>query len=273
MKLHVVRKFVTWQEHNLPSVSAQISCLCSIFTEFWTFFWLAKMASASSASCSSHATPGYSTKQEISKAMDDLSPKILHSVVFKLMYEWIRLDAWLRRYSSLKEVGSDLQCSIPAQPLLSCSELLHCWFPGAYFAHTAGNERVKLYPLTVACLFTISFKLFIQLHNECLLPILQTERTKKKNRNGTRSEDPRLPSPPLTPLLLSLPSPEQHTQTVQHTGEQLLWWHQTLVSQVTSQSINQPTINLTQPACQHTGTGIFFFFFFFRLLLIEERYS
>ena len=64
---------------------------------------------------------------------------MLHSTVFKLMCRCIRLDRWLRKYSSLKYVGSDLQCSTPALLVL----LLHCWFPGIYFACTAGDERVN----------------------------------------------------------------------------------------------------------------------------------
>ena len=64
---------------------------------------------------------------------------MLHSVVFKLMCGWIRLDEWLRRYSSFR----DLQCSTPAQLVLSCSVLQHRWFPGVYFACTAISERVK----------------------------------------------------------------------------------------------------------------------------------
>ena len=61
------------------------------------------------------------------------------------MYGWIRLDKRLRKYSSLKQAGSDLQCSIHAWLVLSCScgVLLHCWFPGVCFACTAGNERVN----------------------------------------------------------------------------------------------------------------------------------
>ena len=43
----------------------------------------------------------------------------------------------------LKQAGSDLQCSTPAQLVPSCSAFLHSWFPGVYFACTAGNERVK----------------------------------------------------------------------------------------------------------------------------------
>ena len=27
---------------------------------------------------------------------------IVHAIIFKMVYEWIRLDEWLRRYSSLK---------------------------------------------------------------------------------------------------------------------------------------------------------------------------
>ena len=42
-----------------------------------------------------------------------------------------------------KQVGSDLQCSTPAQLVLSCSVLQHRWFPGVYFACTAVSERVK----------------------------------------------------------------------------------------------------------------------------------
>ena len=70
---------------------------------------------------------------------------MLHSVVFKVMYRCLRLDEWLKKYSILKlKVGSDLQCSTPAQVVLSCSVLLYCWFPGIYFACTAGNERIKI---------------------------------------------------------------------------------------------------------------------------------
>ena len=65
---------------------------------------------------------------------------MLRSTVFALMYKWIWLDERLKRYSSLKQVGSDLQCSTPALLVLSCSVLLHCWFPGAYFSCTAGFQ-------------------------------------------------------------------------------------------------------------------------------------
>ena len=79
MKLHMVWKIVTWQKHHRLSISAQISCLCSIFTEFSLFFWLAKVASTSSASCSSHSTPRYSTEQAISMVMDDQSLNVVFS--------------------------------------------------------------------------------------------------------------------------------------------------------------------------------------------------
>ena len=59
---------------------------------------------------------------------------VLHSAVFKLMCRCIRPDEWLRSYSNLKWVGSDLQCSTPAQLVLSSALLVSrrifcmlCW--------------------------------------------------------------------------------------------------------------------------------------------------
>ena len=69
---------------------------------------------------------------------------MFHSIVFKLMYGWIRLDLWLRGYSSLKWVGNDLQCSTSTQLVQSCSVLLHCRYPGVYFAYTAGNALLVI---------------------------------------------------------------------------------------------------------------------------------
>ena len=64
-----------------------------------------------------------------------------------LICGWIRLDEWLRRYSSLKWVGSERQHSTNGQLDLSCNVLPHCWFPGVHFTCNAGPERVNIYPM------------------------------------------------------------------------------------------------------------------------------
>ena len=63
---------------------------------------------------------------------------MLHSLVFKLMYGWMRLDEWLRIYSSLKKVGSGLQYSTQGSELQCASAML---FPGVYFACTADGVK------------------------------------------------------------------------------------------------------------------------------------
>ena len=53
------------------------------FEHFYEFRkWLAVL----SVSCSSHAASRYSMDQAICVVMDNQSPKILHSVILKLMY-------------------------------------------------------------------------------------------------------------------------------------------------------------------------------------------
>ena len=87
------------------------------------------------------------------------------------MYWWIRLDGWLRKYCSLTDIGSDLQCSICAQLVLSCTVLLHHWFPSEYFACTAGDERVYIdfikYNYKVTFLDTIANTCFVSLLPPC----------------------------------------------------------------------------------------------------------
>ena len=60
---------------------------------------------------------------------------MLRSTGFELMYKWIWLDERLRKYSSLKQVRSNLQCSTPgfqvhtshALLVSRCILLMHCW--------------------------------------------------------------------------------------------------------------------------------------------------
>ena len=52
---------------------------------------------------------------------------MLQAIGFKSMCGSIRLDEWLRRYSSLKQAGSDLQCSVPAQVVDSWFTVAVCF--------------------------------------------------------------------------------------------------------------------------------------------------
>ena len=76
IKPHMAPNWVTWQKHL--SFGTEISLF---FTAFSIFFWLVKVASTSSMSCSSHATVHYHTEQAKSMVMDDHTMYSLLSVI------------------------------------------------------------------------------------------------------------------------------------------------------------------------------------------------
>ena len=119
--------------------------VCLIFTAFSRLFWLAKMASTSSWSCSPHAAVCYSMEQAMSMVMDDQSLNVLAgksdngsvwNVLCWLYHEWIvnKCKNTKHAFHQLYDIKIRQKHTATVNQLsTNCAGMLHCRSLPAYF--------------------------------------------------------------------------------------------------------------------------------------------